>query len=167
MQRAFAMIKPCFEVHMSPSTERSSKRAINLQRGTAPAPLGAYSHAIVAGGFVFVAGQGARDAATGKEAGVVLDDHGAVTSYDIAVQTSAVIENLKTVLSACGCKLEDLVDVTVFLKDMADFGKYNEVYGRYFTFAAAPARTTVQVADLPGNNFIEIKATAYLCEEKE
>jgi 2-aminomuconate deaminase len=116
----------------------------------------------VAGDFVFISGQGARDASTGKESGVILDDDGKVVSYDITVMTIAVIENLKTVLAACGCDLESLVDVTVFLKDMKDFAKYNEVYARYFSFAGAPARTTVQVADLPGDNFIEIKATAYL-----
>lgn len=152
---------------MNSSTERLKRRAINLQKGSAPSPLGAYSHAIVAGGFVFVSGQGARDATTGKEAGVVLDGAGEVASYDIAVQTTAVIENLKTVLTACRCNLESLVDVTVFLKDMADFAQYNEVYARYFSFAGAPARTTVQVADLPGNNFIEIKATAYLNHDED
>ncbi|HEY9713709.1 MAG TPA: RidA family protein [Chroococcales cyanobacterium] len=127
----------------------------------APAPLGAYSHAVFAGDFLYVSGQGARKARTGKEAGVVLDHHGLVVAYDIKVQTRAVLENLKTVLKAAALELTDLVDVSVFLKNMDDFAQYNEVYNEYFSFPDPPARTTVQVAGLPGNNFIEIKAIAY------
>ncbi len=91
----------------------------------------------------------------------MLDDQGKVISYDIEVQTRAVLDNLLNVLNASGCSLEDLVEVNVFLKDMADFPKYNDVYSEYFSFAAPPARTTVAVAGLPGRNFIEIKALAY------
>lgn len=126
----------------------------------APRPLGAYSHAIRAGDLLFIAGQGARDGKTGKEKGVTLSDSGAVLSYDIEAQTRAVIDNLSTVLKAAGLTLEDVVDITVFLKDMNDFDKYNRVYGEFFSFDAPPARTTVQVAGLPGKNFIEIKAIA-------
>lgn len=137
----------------------SSKQAIQL-KGDAPAPLGAYSHAVKAAGLLFIAGQGARDAKTGKEAGVTLDATGKVSSYDIAVQTKAVLENLKYVLEQSGCTMQDLVDVSVFLKSMSDFSEYNRVYAKYFDFVDPPARTTVQVAGLPGNNFIEIKAIA-------
>jgi reactive intermediate/imine deaminase len=127
----------------------------------APAPLGSYSHAVWAGDLLYVSGQGARDSKTGKEAGVTLDEHGTVVSYDIEVQTRAVLENLKVVLKAAGCSMEDLVDVSVFLKDMNDFPRYNRIYAEFFSFSNPPARTTVQVAGLPGKNFIEIKAIAF------
>src|ERR1700733_1536497 len=100
------------------------KQAIQIT-GTAPAPLGAYSHAVKAAGLLFISGQGARDAKTGKEAGVTLNSEGKVTAYDIEVQTRAVLDNLTTVLKASGCGMTDLVEVNVFLKDMADFQKYN------------------------------------------
>ena len=74
------------------------RQAIQLT-GTAPAPLGAYSHAVKAAGLLFVSGQGARDAKTGKEAGITLDADGRVTAYDIEVQTRAVLDNLSTVLA--------------------------------------------------------------------
>jgi len=127
----------------------------------APSPLGAYSHAVYAGPLLFVAGQGARDAKTGKEAGVTLDAAGNVMAYDIKEQTRAVLNNLTTVLAAAQLGLADVVDVSVFLKDMNDFAAYNSVYKEFFSFADPPARTTVAVADLPGKNFIEIKAIAY------
>lgn len=135
------------------------KQSIN-PGAKAPPPLGAYSHALRVGQLLFVAGQGARDPKSGKEAGVVLDANDSVVSYDIEVQTEAVIRNLSIVLESAGLGLKDVVDVTVFLCDMKDFGKYNQVYSRHFTFENAPARTTVQVAGLPGKNFIEIKAVA-------
>jgi len=135
------------------------KTAIRLDQN-APIPLGSYSHAVRAAGLLFVSGQGARNAQTGKEVGVILDENGNVMSYDIKVQTKAVLENLKFVLEKSGSSLQDLVDVSVFLKDMADFQSYNQVYADYFNFPDPPARTTVQVAGLPGKNFIEIKAIA-------
>ncbi len=150
---------------MTSENARSRKQAIQIT-GTAPAPLGAYSHAVKAAGLLFVSGQGARDAKTGREAGVTLDAQGQVIAYDIEVQTRAVLDNLTTVLAASGCSLPDLVEVNVYLKDMADFQKYNRVYSEYFSFADPPARTTVQVAGLPGDNFIEIKAIA-LCPENK
>ncbi|HEY9755018.1 MAG TPA: Rid family detoxifying hydrolase [Oculatellaceae cyanobacterium] len=138
---------------------KSGKQAIKIT-GEAPAPLGNYSHAIKAAGLLFVSGQGARDPRTGKERGVVLDSAGNVVEYDITEQTKAVLNNLTNVLQNAGCSLKDLVDVSVFLKDMSDFAEYNAVYSQYFNFENPPARTTVQVAGLPGNNFIEIKAIA-------
>jgi len=151
---------------MGQTSKTGSRTAVQIAED-APKPLGAYSHAVIAGDLVFVAGQGARKARTGKEAGVVLDHHQEVVAYDISVQTRAVIKNLKTVLAASSCTLEDVVDVTVFLKDMKDFDEYNKVYGEFFSFANPPARTTVQVAGLPGKNYIEIKAIAYRARERE
>ena len=142
-----------------PITEEPSRLAINIP-GRAPSPLGTYPHALKAGPFIFLSGQGARDAKTGKEAGLTLGPQGQVTGYDIEAQTHAVIKNLKTVLEAANCTLEDLVDVTVFLADMKDFEGYNRVYAEYFSFNNPPARTTIE-SKPPGHNFIEIKAVAY------
>lgn len=126
----------------------------------APAPTGSYSQAVKAAGLLFISGQGAQDARTGKEQGVVLDSAGNVIEYDISKQTHAALNNLQIVLKHAGCTLADLVEVNVFLKDINDFQEYNEVYSQYFSFAGPPARTTIQVAGLPGNSFIEIKAIA-------
>lgn len=148
---------------MQQMAEKTRPRRESIKIATeAPAPLGCYSHAIKANGFLFISGQGARDARTGKEYGVTLDSAGNVVDYDISEQTRAVINNLRIVLKHSGCTLKDLVEVNVFLKDMSDFAEYNAIYTEYFSFEDPPARTTVQVAGLPGNNFIEIKATA-LC----
>jgi 2-aminomuconate deaminase len=137
----------------------SATTCFNLTEN-APAPLGAYSHAVKAGGFLFVCGLGARDAASGTEIGVTIDEHENVDSYDIEIQTHQVLRNLETVLAAADCSMQDVVDVTVFLADMKDFALYNKVYAEYFGFPNPPARTTIQAVP-PGRNFIEIKAVAY------
>ena len=144
---------------MTTSASTDDRVFINIT-GEAPAPLGNYSHAVKAGGFVFLCGLGARNPKTGKEVGVELDAHGDVLWYDIEVQTRQVMDNMITVLKASGCELPDVVDVTVFLKDMTDFPKYNAVYAEYFKSGDMPARTTIEAAP-PGLNFIEIKAVAY------
>jgi 2-aminomuconate deaminase len=143
------------------SAQNFKRVPINVQEG-APSPLGNYSHAMKAGPFLYVSGQGCRDAGTGTECGITLDAVGKVVAYDIEAQTHGCIKNLQTVLAAAGCTLGDLIDMTVFLTDMNDFAKYNKVYSEYFSFAGAPARTTVAVAGLPGKNYIEIMAIA-LC----
>lgn len=141
------------------------RKAIQVKE-KAPRPLGSYSHAVRAGNLLFLSGQGARDATSGMEVGVTLDDQGNVTAYDIEAQTRAVIANMSTVLQAAGCSLENLVDVSVFLADMDDFQKFNRIYAEYFSFDEPPARTTIQAARLPGKNFIEIKAIALCPEER-
>src|SRR5579885_2361617 len=115
---------------MSDTHTAGRKIAYNIT-GKAPKPLGAYSHAVRAGDFLFIAGQGARNADTGEEEGVTLDDQGRVTAYNIEVQTEAVIKNLKVVLQEAGLDMENLVDVTVFLHDMNDFAAYNRVYQKH------------------------------------
>ena len=147
----------------SPSIKKPERIGYNIT-GKAPSPLGSYSHAIKAGGFLFISGQGARNPDTGIEEGITLNEKGVVTDYDISIQTEWVIKNMKVVLKEAGLSLENLVDVTVFLKDMNDFPKYNDVYKKHFSFQDPPARTTIQAANLPGKNFIEIKAMA-LCED--
>lgn len=126
----------------------------------APAPLGAYSHAVKAGPFVYVCGLGARHPETGSEVGLTLNENGGILRYDVAAQTRQVLENLIAVLAEVNCDLRDVVDVTVFLAQMQDFEDYNRVYGEFFNFERLPARTTVQALP-PGRNFVEIKAVAY------
>ena len=132
-----------------------------LRTMKAPPAVGAYAHATLAGGFLFVSGQGARDVSTGREVGVELDGDGRVLRYDVAAQTTQALANLRTVLAEAGASFGNLVDVMVFLRSMDDFAAYNEIYARHFT-GHMPARTTVAVAALPGRNAIEIKATAWI-----
>lgn len=143
----------------------STKECIVITDQSAPKPLGAYSHAVKAPPFVFLAGIGARDPLTNREAGVVLNDDGSVASYDIAVQTRAVLANIESVLTACGCTMHDVVDVHVFLGSIQDFAAYNRVYieafQAIFNGKDLPARTTVE-AKPPGHNYIEMKVIA-LC----
>lgn len=137
----------------------SFKTVINPGQAS-PSPLGSYSHALKVGNLLFISGQGCRDAKTGIEAGLTFDAKGEVVAYDIEEQTKGVLENLRAVLTAANLGFENVVDITVFLADMSDFEKYNGVYSRYFSMEHPPARTTVQVAKLPGRNYIEIKAIA-------
>jgi 2-iminobutanoate/2-iminopropanoate deaminase len=115
-----------------------------------PKPIGPYSQAVKANGFVFVSGQVALDPRTGEFAGT-----------EVRTQTERVMENLKAILEAAGVSFTHVVKTTVFLKDMNDFTAMNEVYARYFT-AAPPARSTVQAARLPKDGLVEIDVVAYL-----
>jgi 2-iminobutanoate/2-iminopropanoate deaminase len=117
----------------------------------APAPVGPYSQAIVAGDFVFAAGQIPLDPATGK-----------LVEGDIAVQAERVLQNIRAVLAAAGTSLDRVVKSTVFLVDLADFPRMNEVYARHFTSDPKPARSTIQVAKLPAGAAIEIEVVAVL-----
>jgi reactive intermediate/imine deaminase len=148
------------------ATQSMERKQINPE-SRAPRALGSYSHAVQVGSLVFVAGQGCRDAQTGIEAGITLDDDGKVIAYDIEVQTRGVLKNLAAVLAAADLSLSDVIDATVFLKSMDDFDKYNKIWAEHFMSKCPPARTTVAVADLPGRNFIEIKAIAMAHENTE
>jgi 2-iminobutanoate/2-iminopropanoate deaminase len=114
----------------------------------APKAIGPYSQAILSNGVAFLSGQIPLDPATNQ-----------LVEGDIAVQTERVLLNLKAVLEASGASLESVVKTTVFLKDMGDFPKMNEVYGRFFT-SNPPARSTVQAARLPRDVSVEIDAIA-------
>ncbi len=116
----------------------------------APAAIGPYSQATVAGGFVFTAGQIALSPTTGELVGV-----------DAAAQTRQVMENLVAVLAAAGASWRDVVKTVIYVKDLADFTAVNEVYGSYVG-AEPPARATVQVAALPRGALVEIGAVAYV-----
>ncbi len=122
-------------------------------------PRANYPHARRAGGFIFISGLSSRRA-DDSFAGVTRLADGRV-ERDIAAQTEAVIENLRTILRAAGADLDHLVDVTVFLTDMADYAAFNAVYDRYFASATGPTRTTVAVRELPHPDLlIEIKGVA-------
>jgi 2-iminobutanoate/2-iminopropanoate deaminase len=116
----------------------------------APKPIGPYSQAVKANGFVFISGQVALDPKTGEFAGT-----------DVKQQTERVLENLKAILEASGAPLNHVVKTTVYLKSMDDFAAMNEVYARYFTLAP-PARSTVQAARLPKDALVEIDVIAAL-----
>lgn len=121
--------------------------------------LANYPHMREAGGFLFVSGISARRP-DGSVEGVSVRPDGSKIR-DIRAQTRAVIENLRQVLRAAGADLENLVDVTAFLSDMADYPGYNEVYDQYFSAETGPARTTIAARQLPGPDLlIEIKAIA-------
>lgn len=122
------------------------KEAVRTDRG--PQAIGPYSQAIKANGFIFISGQIAFDPATAQ-----------LVEGDIARQTERVMENLKAIVEAAGSSLDRAVKTTIFLKDMGEFAKMNEVYGRYFP-ANPPARATVEVARLPRNVRIEIELIA-------
>jgi 2-iminobutanoate/2-iminopropanoate deaminase len=119
-----------------------------IETSQAPAAIGPYSQAVVAGGFVFTAGQIALDPETGV-----------VVPGDVAVQTERVLQNLEAVLDAAGAGWNDVVKTTVFLHDLAHFPVVNEIYGRRLG-SARPARSTVQVSALPRGVLVEIDAVA-------
>ena len=114
----------------------------------APAAIGPYSQAIVAGGLVFTSGQIPLDPATMR-----------LVEGDIAAQTERVMRNLEAVLTAAGTSFERVVKTTCFLADLADFPAFNAVYGRFFP-AAPPPRSTVQVARLPLGALVEVECVA-------
>lgn len=126
----------------------------------APAPVGRYPHARRAGNLLFLSGVGPRKAGENEIPGVTLDAEGRVVDYDISVQARATFENVRMILEDAGCSWDRLVDVTVFLTDMAaDFADYNRVWAEYFTIDP-PARTTVETGALPTPIAIELKCIA-------
>ncbi|HEY3559948.1 MAG TPA: RidA family protein [Kribbella sp.] len=125
-------------------------------------PRGRFPHVKVSGGFAFVSGTSSRRV-DNSIAGASVDALGTV-ELDIRVQTRAVLENIRDVLSAVGAGLEDLVSVTTYLVSMNDFKGYNEVYAEFFD-ESGPARTTVAVHQLPHPQLlIEISAVAAVSE---
>ena len=119
--------------------------------GNLPSPVGPYSPGVVLGNLVFVSGQAGRDPATGKVAGP-----------SVEAQTEQVLKNIATILAAAGSSLQHVIRCGVFLVDMKEFPKMNEVYARVFG-AHRPARTTVEVSGLPGEGLrVEIDAIAYI-----
>jgi len=130
----------------------------------APRPVGTYPHARRVGNLLFLSGIGPRDRQTNSIPGNELYADGRVRRYDIDAQVRAVFANVRTVLEASGARWEDLVDVTVYLTDMArDFKAYNAIWAEHFPDAAtAPCRTTLGITALPTPIAIELKCVAAL-----
>ena len=120
-----------------------------VRTSAAPAPVGPYSQAVVAGGFVFASGQIPLDPATGK-----------LVDGEIEAQTERVLDSLRAVLEAAGSSLGQVVRASVYLVDLALFPRVNAVYARYFGSDPKPARSTVQVAALPLGAQVEIDVIA-------
>src|SRR5215510_15256541 len=139
-------------VALSQSKDKTKASATRkaIQTDHAPKAIGPYSQAIQAEGsrMLFLSGQIALDPKTGN-----------LAEGDIAAQTERVMENLKGVLGAAGLDFSNVVRCTLFVTELGEFGRLNEVYGRYFT-ASPPARATVQVSALPKGAKIEIDAIA-------
>jgi len=117
----------------------------------APAPIGPYNQAVLAGNTLYTSGQIAIDHATGD-----------LVTSNIEAETTQVMENMKAVLEAAGMTFDNVVKSTIFIMNMNDFGTINSIYVSYFNEKIAPARETVQVACLPKNVNVEISMIAIL-----
>ena len=125
----------------------SSRKIIRTSK--APAPIGPYSQAVLAGQMLFVSGQIPMDPITGE-----------LISGDIKKETRQCMENLKAILTKASMGFEQVVKASIFVKDMKQFAEINEVYGSYFDAASAPARETVEVSNLPKFVNVEISVIA-------
>ena len=119
-----------------------------VKSDSAPAPIGPYSQAVIAGNTLYCSGQVAIDPATGK-----------LNDPELETETNQVMQNLGAVVTEAGFEFKDVVKTSIFLKDMNDFAVVNQIYGQFFT-EAPPARETVQVAGLPLNVNVEISLIA-------
>ena len=123
-------------------------------------PVGAYPHARQVGNLLFLSGIGPRERGSRSIPGVTLDDAGNVSDYDIAEEARSVFRNVRFILEDAGSAWENIIDVTVFLTDIArDFQRFNEVYREFFA-AVEPCRTTVEVNRLPTPIHVELKVIA-------
>lgn len=121
-----------------------------IRSDQAPSPIGPYSQAVKAGGFLFVSGQIALHPVSGE-----------LVMQNLESETRQVMENIRSVLAQAGVSFDSIVKTSIFLSDMAHFARVNEVYASYFS-GDYPARETVQVAGLPKNVNVEISVTAYI-----
>ena len=126
---------------------RNMKQSINTSK--APAPIGPYNQAVLVGNTLYTSGQIALHPETME---LVLDD--------IKTETKQVMENMKAVLEAAQMSFENVIKTSIFISDMNNFSQINEVYGQYFDEATAPARETVEVANLPKFVNVEISMIA-------
>lgn len=135
-----------------------------VHAAAAPKAVGRYPHARRVGDLLFLSGIGPRDPATNGVPGNVVDAEGRLVAYDIVAQCHSVFANVRAVLEASGARWEDLVDVTVYLTDMArDFAAYNAVWAEHFPdVETAPCRTTLGITALPTPIAIELKCVATL-----
>jgi len=126
------------------------KKAISTEK--APKAIGPYSQAVQAGRFLFLSGQIPLHPSTGE-----------MVEGGFQVQTQRVMDNLRGVLESQGLGMESIVKTTIFLTDMGNFSKANEIYGSYFS-EEPPARSTVEVSSLPRGAAIEIEAIALVAQ---
>jgi len=122
-----------------------------IQTTKAPAPIGPYSQAVVAGNFLFISGQIAINPETGH-----------LELENLDQETRRVMKNLKGILEAASAGFENVVKSSIFLSDMNDFSRVNEIYASYFTTETPPARETVQVSVLPKHVNVEISMIAMI-----
>ena len=116
----------------------------------APAPIGPYNQAVLADNTLYISGQIPIDPATGE-----------LISGDIQKETRQCMENLRAILEEAGMGFEQVVKTSIFVKDMRQFAQINEAYGQYFNTESAPARETVEVANLPKFVNVEISMIAF------
>lgn len=148
---------------MNPDTTsvRATPVPTREEERTAPAALANYGAVELEDGSVHLPGQGCRDPITNQCVGIQRAADGSIIGYDIRVQTEGVFRNIAALLRERGLELGHLVKVVVFMKSKADFEAMNEIWNKTFPDpASSPARTTVFVADLPGDNFIEMMPEA-------
>ena len=126
----------------------TSSTPVVVHSDNAPTALGPYSQGIIAGGFIYTAGQGGIDPASGQ-----------IVAGGVEAETRQVWQNLSAVLAAAGSSLAAVVKVNVYMVDLNDFGKMNAIYAEFFP-TTKPARTTVQVAALPRGLLVEIDCVA-------
>lgn len=122
-----------------------------ITTSNAPAPIGPYNQAVLSGNTLYISGQIPIDPATGK-----------LVEGDIAKETKQSMENLKAILIAAGMTFENVVKTSIFIADMNQFAEINAVYATYFNSESAPARETVEVANLPKFVNVEISMIAVL-----
>ncbi len=122
-----------------------------IKTDKAPAPIGPYNQAVKTGNMVFISGQIAINPATGE-----------LETGDLETETKLVMENLKAILTEANCTFENVIKTSIFISDMNNFAKINEIYGTYFQAETAPARETVEVANLPKFVNVEISAIAVI-----
>ena len=117
----------------------------------APAPIGPYNQAVIAGNYMFISGQIALNPENGK---LIIDN--------INEETTQVMENLKAILAESSLSFENVVKATIYLSSMDNFSSVNEIYGSYLDKDTAPARETVEVSKLPAGVNVEISMIAML-----
>ncbi|MGM9969289.1 MAG: RidA family protein [Anaeroplasma sp.] len=118
-----------------------------IETNKAPKAIGPYSQAIVVGNILYTSGQIA-----------INPENNEIIEADIVAQTHQVIKNISSILASAGTSLDNVIKTTVFVKNIKDFSKINEIYGQYFK--GCPARSLVEVSSLPKNALIEIEAIA-------
>jgi 2-iminobutanoate/2-iminopropanoate deaminase len=135
--------------------EMGDKRIQVIKTDKAGPPVGPYSQAVKAGGFIFVAGEKGMDPVTKQ-----------MVPGGIEAETRRTLENIKAILEEAGSSMDLVVSTFVFMTDLAEFSLMNEIYAQYFT-ANPPGRTTVEVRSLPAGAHVEITATALAGQDRD